>query len=362
MLVVALKAELEPSIALWADVIRNPVFDSEEIERQRMQRIAGIAQEKAEPSQLALRLLPPVLYGSGHAYAVPFTGSGTEESLRSLTRADLVQFREQWLRPDNARLFVVGDTTLAEITPLLERAFRGWRAPDRPKPSKNIASVEAPESPRVILIDKPGSPQSFILAGRLIPGLGTDRDTAIEAMNMVLGGNFTARINMNLREDKGWSYGARTQMPGARGPRPYLVNAPVQTDRTADSLAELIRELGDINAARPIREDEMARVIAGLTRQLPGQFETASAVLNSLVSSALYGRPLDYAATLATRYAALDLGDLQSAARDYVEDSNLVWVVVGDLGEIRDPVEALGIGPVEIWNDDGERLSVSDAR
>ena len=358
----ALKAELEPSIALWADVIRNPVFDSEEIERQRMQRIAGIAQEKAEPSQLALRLLPPVLYGSGHAYAVPFTGSGTEESLRSLTRADLVQFREQWLRPDNARLFVVGDTTLAEITPLLERAFRGWRAPDRPKPSKNIASVEAPESPRVILIDKPGSPQSFILAGRLIPGLGTDRDTAIEAMNMVLGGNFTARINMNLREDKGWSYGARTQMPGARGPRPYLVNAPVQTDRTADSLAELIRELGDINAARPIREDEMARVIAGLTRQLPGQFETASAVLNSLVSSALYGRPLDYAATLATRYAALDLGDLQSAARDYVEDSNLVWVVVGDLGEIRDPVEALGIGPVEIWNDDGERLSVSDAR
>jgi zinc protease len=135
------------------------------------------------------------------------------------------------------------------------------------------------------------------------------------------------------------------------------VNAPVQTDRTADSLAELVRELGDINAARPIGEDEMARVIAGLTRELPGRFETSTAVLNSLVSSAQYGRPLDYAATLATRYAALDLGDLQSAAQDYVEASNLVWVVVGDLEWIREPVEALGIGPVEIWNDDGERVA-----
>jgi zinc protease len=353
----ALKSELEPSIALWADVILNPAFDEAEIGRQRTQRIAGIAQEKADPASLGLRLLPPVLYGSGHAYAVPFTGSGTEESLRSVTREDLVAFREQWLRPDNARLFIVGDTTLDEITPLLERAFRDWRAPDGPKPVKNVANVEAPDSPRVILIDKPGSPQSFILAGHLIPGLGTDRDVAIDAMNVVLGGNFTARINMNLREEKGWSYGARTQLPGARGPRPYLVNAPVQTDRTADSLAELIRELGDINASRPVREDEMARVIAGLTRQLPGQFETSTAVLNSLVSSALYGRPLDYAATLATRYAALDLDDLQSAARDYVEASNLVWVVVGDLRQIRGPVEALGIGPVEIWNDDGVRVA-----
>ena len=120
---------LTESIELWADVIRNPSFDEEEIERQRRQRIAGIAQEKAEPASLALRLLPPVLYGEGHAYGVPFTGSGTEESLQSLTRADLVEFQQQWLRPDNARIFVVGDTTLAEITPLLERAFRDWRAP-----------------------------------------------------------------------------------------------------------------------------------------------------------------------------------------------------------------------------------------
>ena len=357
----AIGGKLEESIALWADVIRNPAFDEAEIERQRRLRLAVIAQERAEPSSLALRLLPPVLYGAGHAYGVPFTGSGTEESLRSLTRDDLVGFREQWLRPDNARLFIVGDTTLADITPLLERAFRDWRAPDSPRPTKNIAAVDLPGTPRVILIDKPGSPQSFILAGYLIPGLGTERDIAMDAMNGVLGGSFTARINMNLREDKGWSYGARTQMQGARGQRPYLVNAPVQTDRTGDSLAELIRELEGINSTTPIAQGEMERVIAGLTRELPGRFETASSVLNSLVSSALYGRPLDYAATLGERYAALDLDDLQSAARDYVKPSVLTWIVVGDLREIRSQVEALGIGPVEIWNEDGEPVETVSA-
>jgi zinc protease len=353
----AIKSELAESIELWADVIRNPAFAAEEIERQRRQRIAGIAQEKAEPTSLALRLLPPVLYGRGHAYGVPFTGSGTEESLRSLTRDDLVQFKETWLRPDNARLFVVGDTTLAEITPLLERAFRDWRAPSEPKPTKNVANVDLPRAARVILIDKPGSPQSFILAGHVIPGLGTERDLAIEAMNGVLGGTFTARINMNLREEKGWSYGARTQLQGARGPRPLLVAAPVQTDRTGDSLAELVMELNAIKTTKPIAEPEMARVIAGLTRELPGRYETANAVLGSLISSALYGRPLDYAATLAERYEALDLGDLQAAANDLVQPSRLVWVVVGDLGQIRAQVEALNLGPVEVWNDDGEPVA-----
>lgn len=355
----AIKSELTPSLELFADIIRNPAFDEAEIERQRRQRIAGIAQEKAEPTSLALRLLPPVLYGAGHAYGVPFTGSGTAASLASITRADLLEFKDLWLRPDNARLFIVGDTTLGEITPLLERAFSDWRAPSAPKPTKNVADVELPASSRVILIDKPGSPQSFILAGHVVPGLGSERDLAIEAMNGVLGGSFTARINMNLREDKGWSYGARTQLSGARGPRPFLAYAPVQTDRTGDSLAELVRELEAIKTTKPIDDVEMRRVIAGSTRELPGRYETANAVLGSLVSSALYGRPLDYAGTLTEQYEALTLEDLQSAADDLVKPSQLVWVVVGDLKEIRSQVEALDLGPLEIWNDDGEPVAAA---
>jgi zinc protease len=350
----AIKTKLTESIDLWADVIRNPAFDAGEIERQRLQRISGIAQEKAEPTSLALRLLPPAIYGPGHAYGIPFTGSGTEESVASITREDLVAFKDNWLRPDNARLFITGDTTIEEITPLLESAFSGWSAPPAPIPDKNVAAVVRPSEPRVILIDKPGSPQSFILAGHVIPGLGTERDIAIEAMNGVLGGSFTARINMNLREEKGWSYGARIQLQAARGDRPMLVYAPVQTDRTGDSLRELVRELNAITTSKPIAQNEMDRVIAGLTRELPGRFETAGAVLGSMITSANYGRPLDYAATLTERYQALSLPDLQSAASDIVHPESLIWVVVGDLSKIRSQVEALDIAPVEVWNDEGE--------
>jgi zinc protease len=350
----AIKNELQPSIDLWADVIRNPVFAQQEIDRLRGRWIAGIAQEKAQPVSLALRLLPPAMYGPNHAYGVPLTGSGTVDSIRSITRDDLTAFKERWLRPDNATIFVVGDTTLAEITPMLERAFRGWTAPATPLPTKNVGQVPLPKSPRVILIDKPGSPQSFILAGHVAPGLGTDRDVAIDAMNEVLGAAFTSRINMNLREDKGWAYGARTVLQSAKGPRPFLVYAPVQTDRTADSLAELVRELTTLKTSRPITAEEMQNAVAGLTRELPGRFETNAAVLSSLVTSARYGRPLDYAATLGQRYEALDLSDLQSAADDVIHPESLIWVVVGDLSKIRSKVEALNIGPVQIWNDDGK--------
>ncbi len=349
----ALTTNLEDSIYLWADLILEPEFDSEEIERLRQQRITEIAQEKAQPQSLALRLLPPVLYGSGHAYAVPLSGTGTVESTQSITQRDLLDFKERWLRPDKARIFITGNTTLEEVLPLLNRAFRGWVAPNTLPPQKNIATVTQEQGARVILIDKPGSPQSFILAGHLLPGLGTGRDLAIDAMNGVLGGTFTARINMNLREAKGWSYGARTQLASARGQRLFVVNAPVQTDRTGDSLKELMTDLQAIKAERPITQEEMELVIAGFARALPGTYETSQAVLNSLVTSARYGRPLDYASHLTEAYEALTLPDLQSAAVDLVNRDKLVWIIVGDLAQIRSQVEALNIAPIEIWNDDG---------
>jgi zinc protease len=350
----ALKNQLAPSIELWSDLIRNAVFSPMEIDRLRGQWLANIAQEKAQPVSLALRLLPPAIYGPHHAYGVPLTGSGTEQSISSITRDDLVAFKDTWLRPDNAHIFVVGDTTLDEVMPMLERAFRGWTPPSRPMPTKNVAPVELPSSPRVILIDKPGSPQSFILAGEVAPGLGTDRDLAIDAMNDVLGGTFTSRINMNLREDKGWAYGARTLLQAASGPRPFLVYAPVQTDRTGDSIAELDRELQAITTTRPITADEMKRVIAGATRELPGRFETSGAVLGSLLSSARFGRPLDYAATLTEKYEALTLDQLRAAATNVIHPNSLIWIIVGDLDEIRGQVEQLNIAPIEIWNDEGQ--------
>jgi zinc protease len=204
-------------------------------------------------------------------------------------------------------------------------------------------------------VNKPGAPQSYILGGHLVPGLGTDRDLARAAMNDVLGGSFTSRVNMNLLEDKGWSYGADTVLQSAAGPRPFLIVAAVETARTGDSLVELVRELEAIGSTRPVAEAEMSRVVAGATRSLPGSYETVSAVLSSLMTSARYGRPLDYAATLAERYEALGLEDLREAALD-VHPESVVWMIVGDLAAIRSQVAAVGLAPVEIWNDDGEPL------
>ncbi len=348
----ALKENLRPSLDILADVLRNPAFEQDEIDKLRSRWLASIEQEKANPVQLALRMLPPQIYGDDHAYGVPFTGSGTEESISSLTRDDLVGFHRKWLRPDNATLFVVGDTSLDEIKPILERALGNWRAPGETVPVKNIAAVERPATGKVIIIDKPDSPQSLILAGHVAPPSGAPNNVAISAMNDVLGGQFSARVNMNLRETKGWAYGAYTFFQGARGQRPFMVYAPVQTDKTTESIAELIRELNAIKTTEPATDEELSRVVLSNTRSLPGAFETADDILGSLVSSARYGRPWDYPATLTEKYNALGQDDIAAAAEEVVHPESLIWVIVGDRAKIEAGVKSLNLGEVEILSQD----------
>ena len=344
----ALKDELGASLDLYADVIRNPVFDQAEIDRMRPRMLAQIEQEKNQPVGVALRTLPPLLYGDGHAYGIPFTGSGTAESIKALSRDDLVSFHRDWLRPDNATIFVVGDTTMEEILPMLEKRFGDWEAPDTPRPVKNIAEVELPLESQVFLVDKPGAPQSLILAGELAPPQGAENNIAIETMNDALGGQFTARVNMNLREDKGWAYGAFTFLWSARGQRPFMVYAPVQTDRTVDSLAELMLELNDYLGDRPATQDELDRNVKNSVRSLPGQYETSNAVLGTLLANNRFGRPDDYAMTLKGKYENLTTGDLHDAAAEVVKPDKLTWLIVGDLEQIEQPIRDMGLGEVII--------------
>lgn len=344
----ALKGNLAPSLDLMADVVRNPAFDQSEIDKLRARWLAGIEQEKANPVQLALRLLPPQMYGEKHAYGVPFTGSGEPASITSLTRDDLVEFHKTWLRPDNATIFVVGDATMAEIKPALEKAFGEWRAPSGEIPKKNIATVERPQKGRVIIVDKPNSPQTLILAGEVSAPTGAPNNIALNAMNDILGGQFTARINMNLREDKHWAYGAYTFFQDARGQRPFLVYAPVQTDKTRESLAELVKEMRAFTSAKPATQAELARTIANNVRSLPGSFETAVDVLGSLVNSNRFGRPWDYPLSLKDKYQGLTLGAINDAAREVVDPDKLIWVVVGDRAKIEAGVRSLNLGPVEV--------------
>jgi predicted Zn-dependent peptidase len=232
----ALKSELRGSLELFADVVRRPKFDGAEMNRVKGQWLAQIAQEKTSPNALGMRVLPPLLYGEGHAYAIPLTGSGTEASIQSLTPEDLAAFHRDYVRANNARIVVVGDTTLAEVTAELDRVFGDWLSDKMKRPDKNIADVAVQTKPRLFLIDKPNAEQTVILAGTLIPSSKAEDRMVTQTANSVFGGEFTARINMNLREDKHWAYGAYSFTNGALGQRPLMASAGVQTDKTVDSM------------------------------------------------------------------------------------------------------------------------------
>jgi predicted Zn-dependent peptidase len=267
--------------------------------------------------------------------------------VKATTRDDLVAYHAKWIRPDNGTIFVVGDTTLAEVTPLLERAFGDWRAPAAAKGSKSFTTVAAPTASRIVLIDRPGSPQSFILGGAPLPVTGREDPLTLYAANEVLGGSFLARINNNLRETKGWSYGAYTNVRGAVEQMPFIIQAPVQTDKTAASIKEIIGELRAYRGAKLTTPEELNRIIQGNTRSLPGSYETAASVLGSIERNKVYGRPDDYQEKLADRYRALTAADLNGAISRFINPDQLVWVVVGDRAKIEAELKTIGL-PVEV--------------
>ena len=349
----AIKSRLQPSIELFADIIRNPAFEESEIERLRQRWLASIEQEKTQPVQLALRNLPPLIYGEDHAYGIPLTGSGTNDSIGSLNRDDLVEFHSTWIRPSNGTLFVVGNTSMDEIKPMLEKAFGNWREDRRALPQKNIAEVDIADQARVVIIDKPGSPQSLILAGHVAPPTGVEDNLAIQTMNDIIGGQFTARVNMNLREDKGWAYGAYTFMPDARGQRMWVTYAPVQTDRTRDSLQELVREYDDYLSTSPATKDELNKSVRNNVNSLPGQFETGAAVMGSLLSNQRFDRPDSYVPSLKSQYESLNLENVQGAAEKVMHPQKLTWLIVGDREKIEDEVRKMNLGTVVIMDSDG---------
>jgi predicted Zn-dependent peptidase len=352
----ALNEQLVPSLALFADIVRNPAFKAEDIERVRGQWLAGIAQEKTQPTGMALRTLPPLLYGTQHAYGIPFSGSGTEAGIMALTAGDLRGFQHDWLRPDNVRILVAGDTTLAQIIPQLNAVFGDWQAPASPIPGKNIAAVAAQPKPRVFLINRDDAPQSLILAGLLAPSTRAANNLAIQAANGAFGGTFTSRLNMNLREDKRWAYGAQSLLIDAQGQRPMLFFAPVQTDKTAESALEVLKEARAVVGDRPLTAAEIAKVNDQRIRALPGSYETTSAVLRAVSGIVQYDRPDDYVLTLLARLQAVTPAAAEAAIKEFIKPGALTWVIVGDLRQIEGPVRALQLGEVHILDSEGKPL------
>jgi zinc protease len=343
----ALTPNLDPSLALLADIVRNPAFAPAEVERLRAQQLATIANEKTQPARLAQRALPPLLFGPGHPYGKPLTGSGDSEAIQAVTRDELIAFHQSWIRPDNARLFAVGDRPLDELLPMLEARFGGWAPPAAPKGVKAFtAAIPAPR-PRIVLIDRPQSPQSYILAGMVLPFEGRDEHLALEAADQVLGNSFLSRINTDLRETKAWSYGSYGYLYPLEHRFPWLIQAPVQADKTGPAIAALVEQVGGFVGARGVTPVELSRIVNQNARELASNFETGGAVLGALRSNALFGRPDDYYETLSDRYRGMTATSLDAAARQAFDPNKLVWVVVGDAALVRPQLDKLGL-PIEI--------------
>jgi predicted Zn-dependent peptidase len=342
----ALTANLAPSLELMTDVVEHPAFADGDVERIRSQLLTSIAQSMKDPNGIASRALPVLLFGADHPYGG--TPAGSEASVKGFTRAQLVGFKDRWLRPDNAELFVVSNLPLEQLKPQLEAAFAGWQAPAAPKGLKAFtATPPKPAGTRVVLINRPDSPQSVIFAGQLTPVDPTSDISAFTVGSDVLGSATSSRINTDLREQKSWSYGAFSFPQLTQHAVPYLVIAPVQADRTGDSVAELIQQLKGITTTNGVTGDELTQAVANEVGGLPGQFETGTAVLSALQQMALFNRPDDYYEQLAAKYRALQTGDVDQALRAAIKPDAFTYVVVGDAAKVKPQLDKLGV-PVEV--------------
>ena len=335
-------ARLGDALPIMADVALRPTFVDQELQRVREELLTGLLQTEDDPETLVRLAFPRLVYGEQHRYGT--LAVGTAASLKGFTPADLRQFHAQNYVPANSVLLVVGDVTAATVLPQLESAFGAWKAGAQ-------AASRIPEAPQlkarqVYIIDKPGSAQSQIRIGWIGVPRSTPDYFALRVLNTVLGGAFTSRLNTNLREQHGYSYGAGSAFDMRAAAGPFYAAAGVQTDKTTESLREFFKELTAIRSAIPEPELEKARSFVALA--LPRSFETTSSIAASLSQVFIYGLPDDYFATFTDRVRAVTAADVQRAAERYIQPEKFAVVVVGDRKVIEPGIRSLNLGPVRI--------------
>ena len=345
----SLKSNLIPSVDLLYEVMSEAVFDEKEIERKKIRWLASIDQSLSTPNGIVSNIAPGLLYGDKNPYGKPFSGNGTRESIQWMERESMIGYTQEMLNPSNATILVVGDTNLDQITTILENKFGTWS--DSQSYQDNVIDYQNYQTPterKIYLVDKPGAVQSLIVAGQLLPSPNTEDEIDIELMNAVIGGSFTSRLNMNLREDKSWSYGARARLSRFKGPRPMLVYAPVQTDKTVPSIQEIIREYDEYLTSRPAQTDELEAIVKDRSLGLIGQFETFGALMGGLSGVVAFNRSDDYLESLPEAYQAIKIEDIHQATETYIDPNIWTWIIVGDLSIIENEIRELELGKIEI--------------
>lgn len=338
-----LTPRLDAALELLADVTTRPTFPDEEVDRRRRERLAAILQERDEPRTLAMQAFNRHAYGPFHPYSVPL--AGTAASVESLQRDDLTTLYRTRFSPANAFLVLVGDITGAAALPLLEQLFGGWAAaPHAPLPTVEML----PRTPMGIhVVDRPAAPQSELRVG--LPGPPRDNEDFFPLLvaNTVLGGSFTSRLNMRLREEKAYTYGAGSSFALRRGGGPFVASTAVATAATADAVEVTVAEIGRM-AGEPVSAAELERAKNYIVLGLPRTFETTGDIAEHVVEVALHGLGTDYYDTYAERVRAVSAADVQAAAARWLRGDELTIALAGDAGSIREELESLKIGAVHV--------------
>lgn len=341
-----LKQTFNPTLDLVADVLINPSFPQKEFDRLNKDHVNLIQREKVQPFSMAMRVFPKFLYGQKHPYGNPINGTGFEATVKAITLDEIRNFYDTWFKPNNATLVIVGDVEMSSLVSTLETKLAGWKKGTVPK--NEIAQIKSVPGKKIYLMNRPESTQSVIIAGYLTTPYGQVSQPALTAMNNILGGDFISRLNMNLREDKHWSYGAGSFVRDAKGQRPFLAYVSVQMDKTKESIQEMQKELTAIINDKPITTEEFNRVQKNMILQLPGMWETNSSVSGSLAEKVTFNLNDDYFKTYDAKVRKLTRDELQQLSTQVVKPDLVNWFVVGDKSKIYDSLKEIGYEIIEV--------------
>lgn len=343
----SLKTTFPQALDLLADVVQHPQFPQEEVERQRASRIGNLAQQRENAGAVAARVEAAALYGPKHPYG--YIQLGTEAALKATTRADLQRFWQQHYVPNNAALIVSGDITESELKALAEAKFGAWKAGEV---APSVTALPATSKARLILVDKPGAPQTALRLSTIAVDRKTPDYAPLQVMNAALGGLFTSRLNTNLREEKGYTYGVRSQFQYRSAPGPFAIAASVRTDVTGPAVSETLKEIRAM-IARPLSSKELSNARNSQVLSLPGQFDTNASISASMANTYVYNLGLDYYTTLPQRFASVTDKQVQQAARKYLQPEKLTIIGVGDQAKIAPQLSKLKLVPLEVRDAEG---------
>jgi predicted Zn-dependent peptidase len=333
---------LAEALPVMADVAERPTFPAEEIERARRALLTSILQARDNPTALAAVAFPHLLYASAHRYGTP--DFGTAANISRFTPENLRAFYRDWYRPSNAGLIVVGDVTPDRVMPLLDTAFGRWSAPGIAPARPSLPKVSQPARREIYIVDKPGAAQSEIRIGRIGVARSTEDFFPIAVMNTLLGGSFSSRLNQNLREQHGYTYGAFSSFDMRLSAGPFIAEAAVQTDKTAPALHEFFNEFEGMLKPLPAADVERARNYIAL--RFPGSFQATGDIARRLETLMVYDLPKDYYEHYQARIQQVTPAQAEQAAKQYIQPDHMIVVVVGDQQKIEPAIAALKLGPI----------------